>query len=119
MTPDEVKSGINLLSKQYFRYSSKEVSYLRDVLKQHVNNLIRRKMPSVTYFLLLLHKKDNKLLKPSLLYQSIALYSTETDDTLASKRNSRFKLFNSFHGDRRYVCFRLDYNFNTDYSNCA
>ena len=57
MTPDEVESEINLLSKKYFRYSSKEVSYLRDVLKQHVNNLIRRKRPSGAYSFLLLHKK--------------------------------------------------------------
>ena len=119
MTPDEVESGINLLSKKYFRYSSKEVSYLRDTLKQHVNNLIRQKRPSGAHFLLLLRKKDHKLLKSSLLYQSIALYSTETDDTLASIRNSKCKSFDSFHGDKRYVCFRLDYNFNTDYSNCA
>ena len=104
MTPDEVESGINLLSKQYFRYSSKEVSYLRDVLKQHVNNLIRREKPSGAYSLLLLHKKDHKLLKP-LLYQSIALYSTEIDGTLASKRNSKCKCFDSFHGDKRRVCF--------------
>ena len=57
MAPDEVESEINLLSKKYFRYSSKEVSYLRDVLKQHVNNLIRRKRPSGAYSFLLLHKK--------------------------------------------------------------
>ena len=57
MAPDELESEINLLSKKYFRYSSKEVSYLRDVLKQHVNNLIRRKRPSGAYSFLLLHKK--------------------------------------------------------------
>ena len=57
MAPYELESEINLLSKKYFRYSSKEVSYLRDVLKQHVNNLIRRKRPSGAYSFLLLHKK--------------------------------------------------------------
>ena len=104
--------------------SQKSTFYQKNILDTHQkkyhtsHNLIRRKKPSGAYSSLLLHKKDHKLLKP-LLYQSIALYSTETDDTLASKRNSKCSRFNSFHGDRRYVCFRLDYNFNTDYSNCA